>query len=332
MAGSGRRVVFALLPVVVLLGGSEVALRAAGWPEKDPKREFVHNEVYYKEPGSLHLEARDHKETGNTFRESTDANGLRAPIHPEEKAAGVFRILTMGCSTTFGWGVDDDQSYPARLEAVLKEHGKSNVEVINGGQPGQTSLQGLWMWDNVFTKYHPDLVVFGYIVQDSRKVAYTDKSQAILQGNDAFLKQNFLYRAKLYLFVKDWIDGWRIQSKDQTTQVARVPLDEYVENIRAFKARTDAVGATFMLFGFPLERSGYTEDHRAVLHAAAEEMKVPLYDPQPEFERYSASRTLYFPQDRGHANAEGCDLIARGMSDFFDTAHLLPGSAGPAGP
>ena len=30
-------------------------------------------------------------------------------------------------------------------------------------------------------RYQPDLVIFGYIVQDSRKVAYSDLSQAVLQ-------------------------------------------------------------------------------------------------------------------------------------------------------
>lgn len=329
----GRRLWMSLIPLLVLFGGSEGALRAAGWPKRDPTREFAHNEIYWKEAGSLHLEPRMHKETGGTFRESTDANGLRVPLHGEEKPSGVFRVMTLGCSTTFGWGVDDEQSYPARLEEVLHERGLANVEVINGGQPGYSTFQGLWLWDNVLARYKPDLVVFGYIVQDARKVAYTDKSQAVLQQNADFMKQNFLYHSRVYLFLKDAYDGWRIQSKEQGAEggVPRVPVDEYSENIRAFKERVEQAGGTMMLFGFPLEREGYTADHRGVLHAAAEVLEVPLYDPQPEFERYTATRTLYFPQDRGHANAEGCDLIAHGMADFLVSHALVPKATSPAG-
>jgi hypothetical protein len=83
-----------------------------------------------------------------------------------------------------------------------------------------------------------------------------------------------------------------------------------------------------VLFGYPLERAGYTASYRKILAAAGEDEalgKPPVHDPQAEFERYTATRTLYFPQDRGHANAEGNDLIARGLADFLQSRKLLPG-------
>jgi hypothetical protein len=320
-----QRWFFALLPLVVLVGGGEAALRAAGWPTKDPTRAFTHGDVYWVEKGSLHLEPFPHKETGGTFRVSTDANGLRAPLHAEKKPDGVFRVLTLGCSTTFGWGVDDDQSYPARLEAVLGEAGHP-VEVINGGQPGHSSFQGLWLWERTLARYQPDLVIFGYIVQDARMVAYSDRSQALLQQNGDFLKQNLLHRSRLYTGLLQTWNGLRIQQKDQSADgnVNRVPTDEYVENIRALKARTEAVGGTFALFGFPLEREGYTATHRALLKTAAEILPAPYYDPQADFEQWSAAETLFFPQDRGHANAAGLDKVARGMAQFLIAERLIP--------
>lgn len=325
---SSRRWIFALLPLVVLIGGGEAALRAAGWPKKDPKREFTHGEVYWVEQGSLHKEAFPHKETGGSFRVSTDANGLRAPLHAEEKPAGVFRVMTLGCSTTFGWGVDDEQAYPARLEAILAEGGHP-VEVINGGQPGHTSFQGLWLWDRALARYQPDIVVFGYVVQDARRVAYSDRSQAMLQQNADFLKQSVLYRSQLYMGLLSLWQSVQMEQKEAPTDggVYRVPPDEYVENIRAFQARAEEVGAKFMLFGFPLEREGYTAEHRGILSAAASELNLPYYDPQPEFERLSAGEPLFFPQDRGHANAAGLDRIARGMAQFLIAERLVPSTA-----
>ena len=96
----------------------------------------------------------------------------------------------MGCSRS--------ETYPARLH-YLTEAGYENVEVVNAGQPGYTSFQGDWLWDTLLTDYKPDVVLIGYIVQDARKAAYSDKSQAILQGDNRFLKDNFLYRSKGYL-------------------------------------------------------------------------------------------------------------------------------------
>ncbi|MSQ01775.1 MAG: hypothetical protein EXR71_07765 [Myxococcales bacterium] len=314
---------FALFPVVLLVGGLEGYLRGSGWPQIPAGAAFTHNQVYWVEPANLMLEAVPHKETGGTFRVSTDQNGLRTPLHTEQKPAGTFRVMTLGCSTTFGWGVGDAESYPAQLESILTTEGHE-VEVINGGQPGYTSFQGLWLWDKVLAQYAPDVVIFGYLVQDSRTVPYSDHSQALLQQNADFLKQNLLHRLKAYLFVKEAIDSWRTERKDSAGgDGQRSPPDEYVANIRAFASRAEAVGARFMLFGFPLERSGYTEGHRAILHAAAAELNVPIYDPQPEIERRTASETLYFPQDRGHANADGNRAIAQGMAQFLVSGGLV---------
>jgi len=318
-----KRLIYSLIPLLVLVGAGEGGLRMAGWPQKDSSRSFTHNEVYPLVDPSLRLQAFPHKETGSSFRVSTDANSLRAPLHPEEKPEGAFRIMTLGCSTTFGWGVDDEQTYPARLEAILKEQGHS-VEVINAGQPGYTSFQGLWLWDHSLNRYHPDLVIFGYVVQDARKVAYSDRSQAVLQQNAEFLKEHFLYNSRLYLFFMNTYKGWRIASKDKEAQVYRVPGDEYSENIRSFQAKTKENGAKMMLFGYPLEREGYTKEHRGILHAAAEVLDLPIYDPQPEFEQLTSQQTLYFPQDRGHANAEGNAEIAKGMAQYLVANKIVP--------
>lgn len=320
-SGPLRRLLYSVLPLVVLIGGSEVALRLADWP-KATNGSFAHNEIYWVSDPNLKSASWAHKEMGTTFTVSTDANGLRAPIHPVEKGAGALRIMTLGCSTTFGWGVNDDESYPARLEATLKEGGK-RVEVINAGQPGYSSFQGLWLWEKALEQYRPDVVVFGYLVQDARKVAYTDKSQAILQHNADYLKANLLYRFRLFLAARDVIDRWRIEAKEQG-EVNRVPAEDYVENIRTFKKKVEAIGGTMMLFGFPLERTGYTEEHRELLHSAAEVLATPIYDPQKEVEAATASQTLFFPKDRGHANAAGCDMIGRGMARFLQEQKLVP--------
>lgn len=320
-SGPLRRLLYSVVPLVILIGGSELALRAAGWP-KATSGSFAHNEVYWISDPNLKAAAWAHKEVGSTFTVSTDANGLRAPLHPVEKAAGALRVMTLGCSTTFGWGVNDDESYPARLEATLKEDGK-RAEVINAGQPGYSSFQGLWLWDRALEQYKPDVVVFGYLIQDARQVAYTDKSQAILQHNADYLRANLLYRFRLFLAARELIDQYRIQAKEKG-EVSRVPAEDYVENIRTFKKKVEAAGAKLVLFGFPLERAGYTADHRALLHSAAEVLGLPIYDPQKEVEAATATQSLFFPMDRGHANAAGCDLIGRGMARFLEDEELVP--------
>ncbi|MBI4035021.1 MAG: hypothetical protein HY381_01330 [Candidatus Chisholmbacteria bacterium] len=61
--------------------------------------------------------------------------GLRNREVVIPKPAGVYRILALGDSFTFGWGVDEGKTWPRLVEAGLRERGLP-VEVINAGVPG----------------------------------------------------------------------------------------------------------------------------------------------------------------------------------------------------
>ena len=324
-----RKLAYSLLPLVVLLAVAEGGLTLAGWPP-DPTVPFTHNEPFWTIDPDLRDAPTPHRELGVTFPVSSNADSLRAPLVAREKRPGVQRVMALGCSTTFGWGVADAESYPARLQAHL---GRPDVEVINGGQPGYTSFQGRWLWDRTLRHYEPDLVFIGYIVQDARMAAYTDKSQAILQGDARFLKDNFLYRWRAYLFLRDRIGAIQLQAKERPeggeSGVFRVPPEDYADNLRALIKGVRAAGGTPVLFGYPLERSGYTEQHRRILAAAAEVEGTLLFDPQPRMEEATRSGEYYFPQDRGHANAAGNDLIARWVAEWIAQQGLLGAGGAP---
>lgn len=323
-----RRLLFALVPALVVLGGAELGLRSVGWPS--PEAAFEHNEPFWVVDPVLRAHPMDHKEEGARFPVSTDENGLRAPLHPVDKAAGALRVMALGCSTTFGWGVADAESYPARLEARGRAAGFPKLEVINGGQPGYTSFQGLWLWGRTLEDYAPDVVLIGYIVQDARRAAYSDRSQAILQQDARFLKDNLLYRSRVYLGLRSLLGGVQVRAKERTADgdsgEHRVPLAEYDENLRTLVSRVQAIGAKPVLFGYPLERAGYTAAHRAQLAATAEALGVPAFDPQPQMDVAARTELLYFPNDRGHANAAGNDRIAEWVLGFLSAQTLLEGA------
>lgn len=319
MSTLARRLAFSLVPVALLLGAGEGGLRAVGWPKAEAA--FEHNEPYWVTDPNLHDQPFSHREENTTFAVSTDAGGLRAPLHEQDKRPGTFRVMTLGCSTTFGWGVDDASSYPARLEQLIRADGRTDVEVINGGQPGYTTFQGLWLWDSVLRHYQPDVVLIGYVVQDARRAAWSDRSQAILQADARYIKDHFFYRSRLYLALRAGLGQVQIRAKERVDGSEegeyRVPPADYAANLRTFVEKVKTAGGTPVMFGFPLEREGYTGQHRRILAAAAEKLGVPHFDPQARMDEASRSTELYFEHDRGHANAEGNALIARWVYDFL---------------
>lgn len=85
------------------------------------------------------------------FSVSTNSLGFRSPevLNPKK---GV-RILCLGDSVTFGWGVSEEESYPALLHKSL------GVEVINAGVPAMKPRH-IAQWSQQLSFLSPDIVLF----------------------------------------------------------------------------------------------------------------------------------------------------------------------------
>lgn len=314
---TSRRLLFALVPLILLVILFELGLRIANWPQSGEG--FQHDKVFWVSEADLKNKAMPHREEAATFPVSTNGDGLRTRYTAEHKE-GRTRVMTLGCSTTFGWGVADHETYASRLEELFRQDGL-DVEVVNGGQPGYTTFQGIRLWDQVLSAYKPDVVLVGYIVQDARKAAFSDKSQAILQEDNKFLKENVLYRWKTYLFMKFAFGNIQVSAIEQGGQdeggAFRVPPSDYEDNLRELVGKIQAQGADVVLFGFPLEVEGYTKKHREILKSLADDLDVGYFDPQEKMIKAARLGQLYFPNDRGHPNADGNAQIAEWVYSFL---------------
>src|SRR5690606_33593140 len=67
---------------------------------------------------------------------------LALPLRAAPAEDGLPVILAVGESTTAGFGVGPEQSYPAQLQALLKEAGFPH-RVVNHGRSGSTSAMAL---------------------------------------------------------------------------------------------------------------------------------------------------------------------------------------------
>ncbi len=88
-----------------------------------------------------------------TFYTNTGPRGLRG--RGFQTPAPGFRIVCIGDSITFGWGVEDDATYPANLARFV------GVEVINAGMPAaKPGHIAQWLTIHAST-IDADVVVFG---------------------------------------------------------------------------------------------------------------------------------------------------------------------------
>ena len=78
------------------------------------------------------------------------------------KPAGTLRVLGLGDSFAFGWGVENEESVFKVLERSLNADGGRPVEVVNGGVPGFGTYEALQLLQTVGLRYEPDLVVLAF--------------------------------------------------------------------------------------------------------------------------------------------------------------------------
>lgn len=97
---------------------------------------------------------------------SLNSHGHRDDEVPVEKPAGERRILVLGDSVTFGWGVDQGQDFPARLETLLRQQTGTAWQVINAGVNGYNSEQEATYFATDGIRFQPDIVVLVYVGND----------------------------------------------------------------------------------------------------------------------------------------------------------------------
>ena len=99
--------------------------------------------------------------------------GNRGPEAALGKRAGVRRIVFIGDSQTWGYGVGDDETIPAQLSALLNGGGGAPSEVLNLGVGGYGTDQAFLKYLVQGRLYAPDAVVLTVFKNDPVENAHT---------------------------------------------------------------------------------------------------------------------------------------------------------------
>ena len=149
------RLLLLIVPVAVALGAVELFLRMTGKPTADGDESVTADSRWLNVEKSAELGWVFPPDTTGIYRSSgrrtpvaTNAWGLRGPEVSTDTVTS--RVLVLGDSYTFGWGVDDAAGFVRLLETALRrELPQSPVEFINGGVPGFSIYQQIRMLDYV---------------------------------------------------------------------------------------------------------------------------------------------------------------------------------------
>ncbi len=105
--------------------------------------------------------------TDGRERRPINRQGYRDRERALEKPAGVRRVVLLGDSFTWGASVLFDDAYGQRLERWLKDRRGEPWEVVNLAVPGMNTVGQAAQLGSEGFGYGPDLVVLGYVLNDS---------------------------------------------------------------------------------------------------------------------------------------------------------------------
>lgn len=97
------------------------------------------------------------------IRVTTNSQGLREPADVPLKREGVYRVMVVGDSMTFGQGVNDNETYPRIAADILRNRfGRDDVEIINVSRRGAGPGEYLQYVRHFGRLFQPDLIVIAY--------------------------------------------------------------------------------------------------------------------------------------------------------------------------
>ncbi len=358
---AGFSVIFALLV-------GEVALRILAPEHSVPQKpksdwaivpERIWTE-YHPELGWYHQRnktAESLKEGSFKVTVHTNSRGFRGTReYAESKPPGTVRMLVLGDSFPFGFGVEDDQTFPALLEQQ-----SPNLEVPNLGVPGYGLDQMLIAYRVLGKKLHPDYVVIGVFWEDFWRCtrAFVDtghakpyfvlNAQGQLQLHNVPAPQPFQLTTNQFppileyspveqFFLKSYF--FRILQRSLTRlgkmlglidpdttpecQVGRAILRQLIREIRQ-------AGSKPILMMIPPDRWITDKDTASLLKSMrlfAQSEKVPMIDMLPvlkEAVRNVKISDFYIPNDR-HWTLRGHELAAAEIQKFLTSQQVRPES------
>ena len=265
-----------------------------------------------------------------------NAHGTRGPEFQTAKPAGTLRVLSLGDSKTFGWGLTEAETYSDLLEKKIQQHlgGGKKVEVINAGVNAWSYAQ-LHVWFRDYgLKLQPDLVVLA----DAN--LWTQFSE---QSSPEFVRA-FLWRVRVKNFLRrfatyHYIVEYQLQEVYAKHRSKFIPLDPkqdtffkeqqakdpdafFRTHIEGLCRLAQSNGIKAVLLHMPTTRQLADPESNNVIgakQAVSRQLGVPLVDLTDDMK--PRGKELFLEGDEAHLNAPGNEIVAQRL--FTALTNLL---------
>jgi hypothetical protein len=171
---------------------------------------------------------------------ATNRWGFRGPDVEQRQPPGVVRVLGIGDSHMFGWGMPQEACYMALLEHELNERAVEGVrfEVLNFGTPGYNTVMEAALFEHKALAFEPDFVIVHFVGNDFNAPHFLAPPRSFRPS------RWFLVETAKGLFseVEDEFDASAL-GEEERQELRRSAVDPYRElgGVRSFRAAVTRV-------------------------------------------------------------------------------------------
>lgn len=121
----------------------------------------------------------------------TNSLGFRDREYPLNLTKDKRKIVGLGDSVMFGWGVDEHDCYLTVMEDFLNQHDSAVFEVVNTGVPGYNTVMEVETLKEKFDLNAVDMVILNFVGNDLDLPNFIQKKPAYLGIKKSLILQRF---------------------------------------------------------------------------------------------------------------------------------------------
>lgn len=273
---------------------------------------------------------------------STNQQGFRADYSIGPKPKGMFRVVCLGDSVTFGYRVPvvwperptqynaEWVPYPMLVEKHLRNaNPQRQIEVITMAVPGYTTHQGLAWLKRDIDWLEPDLVVASFGWNDASLSDAPDRTTIRTNWYAVGIRW-LIDHSQAFAHATRWLRSRNTQPVgNNLTPVPRVSQEEYVNNFKSIVELCKLHNATLIVMGAPYRDSTTNPSeaklmtgYRTSLSSSMKEQKVAYFE-VPELTETAGPANQGLFGELIHPNHMGHRLIAATLVNLMIKEKLL---------
>jgi lysophospholipase L1-like esterase len=117
----------------------------------------------------------------------TTRDGFRGEAVPPSRTRPAVRVVGLGDSVMFGWGVREEDGYLARMAAMLEASSGVAWEVVNTAVPGYNTVMEVETLEVKGLRFDPDLVVLNFVGNDLGLPNFIEERPDVLSLRRSYL-------------------------------------------------------------------------------------------------------------------------------------------------